>query len=56
VEITAAGCDKLRLALPHWQRLQRRVLQALGEPDWTPLRQSLTSLRNSTRAARARRQ
>lgn len=56
VEITDAGCDKLRLALPHWQRLQRRLLQALGEPDWTPLRQSLTSLRHSTQAARARRQ
>lgn len=55
LEITDAGCDKLRLALPHWQRLQRRLLQALGEPDWTPLRQSLTSLRRSTQAARARR-
>jgi DNA-binding MarR family transcriptional regulator len=55
VEITAAGCNKLRLALPHWQRLQRRLLQALGEPSWTPLRKSLTGLRHSTQAARARR-
>lgn len=54
LEITDAGCDKLRLALPHWQRLQRRLLQALGEPDWAPLRQSLTGLRHSTQAARAK--
>lgn len=55
IEITDAGCDSLRLALPHWQRLQRRLMQALGEPSWISLRKSLTGLRHSTQAARAQR-
>lgn len=35
LRLTPSGREKLMQAQPHWERAQRRLRKALGEPGWT---------------------
>lgn len=37
LRLTAAGEREYERALPHWQSAQKRLKQALGEPNWNNL-------------------
>ena len=44
LSLTSAGRRKLRRALPHWRRAQRRLRAALGEVEWGPLQATITEV------------
>ena len=44
LSLTSAGRRKLRHALPHWRRAQRRLRTALGELEWGPLQATITQV------------
>ena len=47
IELTDAGCERLRLALPIWQQQQRQMLRVLGVPGWNTLRKTLAVVRRA---------
>lgn len=47
VSISTKGCARLDAALPHWERLQKRVEAELQPTAWAALRIALSALRRS---------
>jgi DNA-binding MarR family transcriptional regulator len=44
LRLTPGGREKLRQAMPHWKRAQRRLRGALGQPAWDQLAELLTQV------------
>lgn len=45
--LTAKGEQAFNLALPYWERAQRRLRTALGEDDWCSMLQLASRIRNA---------
>ena len=48
LSITEEGCVRLNIALPYWQRIQKRVQTQMRSTSWTAARHALGTLREST--------
>lgn len=44
IRLTAKGAKELAAAMPHWQRAQLRIMDALGEDGWRDVHTSLAKL------------
>lgn len=49
--LTAKGEQTFNIALPYWERAQRRLRTALGEDDWCGMLQLAARIRNATVSA-----
>jgi len=51
LQLTASGRQKWQRSRPHWERAQRRLQKALGEPRWTQMGELLAEVTRSSAAA-----
>ena len=50
IQVTKEGADRIRAAMPHWERAQKRFISEIGSKTWDGVQKGLTATLAGTRA------